>query len=261
MVKCVSYLKPTAGFNPRLCEYHIAKMLKRTRRRVVEEEVTEIVSDDGFEAWEKQQREKRERMKFEQNRMDSFPSWWLHRHHLDVSDARRLAKAGFYCTFGGITECFSCELCKTSSFWRQHDPETVHREERPNCEFITVITGQSDNVPKGLSVLRRFQSFVSNKSKQNQDIKQSNNNQIKSHSGNEHLEPYTGGKPKRFGENETSDEKQKNNIEVISRPSLPILSKVDKPQEEEVYKLEPLTDKIQNDIKKTLAHIREKHHR
>ena len=84
-------------------------------------------------------------MKYEHNWLDSFYSCWLPVHQLEASVAPCLAKAGFYCTFGDYTKCFSCGLCKPLFFWREgHDPETVHREERPNCEFIT---GQSDNVP------------------------------------------------------------------------------------------------------------------
>ena len=123
-------------------------MLTRTRRRVVEEEVTEVVNPNSFEAWMKQEREERERMKFERTRMESFPSWWLDIYHLDVSVVERLAEAGFYCTYPwnlGNTECFSCRLSKHWSFWREgHDPETVHREDSPDCKFIT---GQSNNVP------------------------------------------------------------------------------------------------------------------
>ena len=123
-------------------------MWTRTRRRVVEEEVTEIVSDDfDIEAWrereERQRRKQRERMKYEHNRLHSFDSWWLHKYKLDVSDAQCLAKAGFYSRFGD-TECFSCGLSKHVTFWKEGpDPETVHRQESPDCEFIT---GQSDNV-------------------------------------------------------------------------------------------------------------------
>ena len=107
---------------------------KTTRRRVVEEEVTEVVSLEE---------EKRQRMKYEQKRLDSF-ALSLHKFFvLDVSVAQRLAKAGFYCSLGN-TECFSCGLSQPLSFWKEgHDPETVHREESPNCKFIT---GQSDNV-------------------------------------------------------------------------------------------------------------------
>ena len=121
-------------------------MLRRTRRRrVVEEEVIEIVSDDSIEVWIKQkERKERERMKYEWNRLDSFDSSWLDKYKLDVSVAQRLAKTGFY-AWSGNTKCFWCGLCKSSYFWEEgHDPETVHREESPDCKFIT---GQSDNVP------------------------------------------------------------------------------------------------------------------
>ena len=85
-------------------------------------------------------------MKYEQNRLDSFSSWWLDSHHLPVSVTRRLAKEGiYYSSYGGYTECFSCELRRTRSFRREdHDPEKVHRKESPNCLFVT---GKSDNVP------------------------------------------------------------------------------------------------------------------
>ena len=123
--------------------------------------MTEVVSPNSFEVYLKQEREERERreredrqrrereerewMKYEQNRLDSFPSWWLHRYKLDVSVAVRLAKAGFYRLWFGDTQCFSCGLRINLSFWQEGlDPETVHRVESPNCEFIT---GQSDNVP------------------------------------------------------------------------------------------------------------------
>ena len=120
-----------------------------------------------------------------------FDPWWLD-DQLDVSVAQCLAKAGFYCTFTGNTECFSCGLWEPSSFWREgQDPEKVHREERPDCKFVT---GQSDNVP--------------------------------------------------------IDATQKSKIKVISQPSLPSLSEPDTRQEEEVYKLEPLKDKIENQIEK-----------
>ena len=85
-----------------------------------------------------------ESMKYEQNRLNSFTSLWLALYQFDVSVAQRLAKAGFYYWSLGNTQCFSCGLSKHQSFWQQHDPETVHREESPNCKFIT---GQSENVP------------------------------------------------------------------------------------------------------------------
>ena len=108
-----------------------------TRRRVVEEEVTEVInSTNGADS-------RKEWMKFEKNRLDSFPLWSLNHHRLDVSDAERFIRAGFYCYAFG-TECFSCGLRKHRSFWLEgHDPETVHRAERPNCEFVK---GAGDNV-------------------------------------------------------------------------------------------------------------------
>ena len=82
-------------------------------------------------------------MKYEKKRLDSFPLWSLNHHRLDVSDARRFTRAGFYYYAFG-TECFSCGLRKHRSFWLEgHDPDTVHRSERPNCEFVK---GQRDSV-------------------------------------------------------------------------------------------------------------------
>ena len=53
-------------------------MLTRVSRRVVEEEVTEVVGDDSIVALiEREEREERERMKYERNRLDSFPSFWI----------------------------------------------------------------------------------------------------------------------------------------------------------------------------------------
>ena len=99
--------------------------------------MTEVINntngDDSRKKW----------MKFEKNRLDSFPLWSLNHHRLDVSDAERFIRAGFYCYAFG-TECFSCGLRKHRSFWLEgHDPETVHRTERPNCEFVK---GAGDNV-------------------------------------------------------------------------------------------------------------------
>ena len=160
-------------------------------------------------------------MKSEQNRLNSFNSWWLEENQLDVSDVQRFAKAGFYLRLS-YTACFSCGLSKDLSFWREgHDPETVHREESPDCKFIT---GQSDNVPVDIklqensktssdtSVPRvsgptRFPTAKSNKSKQNQEVRQPNDNQTKLHSGSQQLKPDTGTKPKRTGENENSETK------------------------------------------------------
>ena len=142
-------------------------------------------------------------MKYEENRLDSFDSSWLVYYQLDVSVAERLAKAGFY-KLSINTVCFSCGLCKRLSFWQEgHDPETVHREESPDCKFIT---GQSGNVPidnelSAASGPRRFQNLTSNKSQQNQEVKKANNNQIKLRSEDQQLESGTGAKPKRIGEN------------------------------------------------------------
>ena len=117
-------------------------MLTRIRRRVVEEVVMEFFSPNSYEAWIKQR--VRERMKYEQNRLDRFTTGWLDYYQLDVSVAQRLAKAGFYCLGLGYTECFSCGLSKDLYFWKEgHHPGTVHRTESPDCKFIT---GQSDNV-------------------------------------------------------------------------------------------------------------------
>ena len=175
----------------------------------------------------RRERERRERMNFERNRLDSFPSWWSDEYQLDVSVAQRLAKAGFCCSFGSI-KCFSCGLWKDPTFWKQHDPETVHREERPNCKFVT---GQSDNVPIGLSVLRRFQIFISNTFKQNKEIEQQDYNHTKLRSENQQL------KAEQITKNENPDEKQKkHNINFITKPSLPSVSKCDKPQEDKFTK-------------------------
>ena len=87
----------------------------------------------------------REMMRFEKNRLDSFPSQWLNHHHLDVNVVKRLTKAGFYYKPIGGTQCFSCGWSKPVSFWlEEHDPETVHSKRRSTCEFVQ---GQSQNVP------------------------------------------------------------------------------------------------------------------
>ena len=86
----------------------------------------------------------REMMRFEKNRLDSFPSQWLN-HQLDVNVVKCLAKAGFYYKPIGGTQCFSCGWHKPVSFWQEeHDPEEVHSKRRPNCKFVQ---GQSQNVP------------------------------------------------------------------------------------------------------------------
>ena len=216
-------------------------MLTRTRRRVVEEEVTEVVSHDfNIEAWRKVEQERRNRMKYERKRRHSFDPMWLKLCQLDVGVAQRLAKAGFYCD-DGYTWCFSCGLCKPLYFWLKvrRSPETVHREESPGCKFIT---GQSD---KSLNVLRRFQIFISNIFKQNEEIEQPDNNQTKLRSEDQQLESDT--KRKQITENENSDEKQKENIKAISQHPLPSVAEPDKP--EEVYKHETLKDRSQYQTK------------
>ena len=88
-------------------------------------------------------------MKYEKNRRDSFDPIWLEHYLLDATFAHELAEAGFYCVLeGGDSVCFSCGLRKSSFFWgeRSSDPNTLHREESPNCKFIS---GHSDNVPIG----------------------------------------------------------------------------------------------------------------
>ena len=111
------------------------EMFVTTKRRVVEEEVTEFIN---VKEREKQMREK---MKFLENRLHSFPRLSL---LLEPNfDKLRLAIAGFYNHDNLWTKCFSCGLWKTWSFWREgHDPETVHRTESPNCDFL-----KGDNVP------------------------------------------------------------------------------------------------------------------
>ena len=112
-------------------------MLVTTKRRVVEEEVTRFIN---VEEHEKRMREK---MKYEENRLHSFPSFKIAKQWLNSAVKRRLAKAGFFFYGSDSTECSSCGLRKPLSFWRwAHDPETVHRTESPNCDFF-----KGDNVP------------------------------------------------------------------------------------------------------------------
>ena len=104
-------------------------MLVTTKRRVVEEEVTRFINVV------KREKQMREKMKCEENRLNSFPTI--------TYDTRRLAKAGFYYNLDGITECFSCGLLKALFFWEKgYDPEQVHRTRRPNCDFF-----KGGNVP------------------------------------------------------------------------------------------------------------------
>ena len=131
-----------------------SSMLVMQRRQVMEEEVTEVISDDSsFEAVVQEiinlqeghgQEQEQEQMNYEQNRRDSFSSWWLDNFGLDDGIADRLTKAGFYCR-GFVTRCFSCELSESAYFWQDgHEPDRVHREKRPDCLFVK---GQSNNVP------------------------------------------------------------------------------------------------------------------
>ena len=206
--------------------------------------MTEVVGLNSIEAYLKREHE---HMKFEQNRLDSFDSRWFDVYQ-EANVPGRLARAGFYRTHGDYTECFSCGLSKHLSFWwMAHDPEKIHREERPNCKFIT---GQSDNVPMGLSVVRRFQIFINNIFNQNEEIEQPDNNQTKLRSENQQLEVDTGTKAEQITENENSDEKQWDYIKPISQPSLPGVLKPDKPQEKKVNIIKRLKEKFQTQIKK-----------
>ena len=213
-------------------------------------------------------------MKYEQNRLDSFPSRWLHRHQFDISVVQHLAKAEFY-AWGRNTECFSCEH---SSFWRKRiDPEVVHRKESPDCTFIT---GQSDNVPidGGMRYEQnRLDSFDSRWSHRHQLEVSVAQHLAKAgflHWGDA-ITCFSCGlwKPSYFwrkgidpetvhreespdcefitgqSDNVPRNAKKQNKIEFINKPSLSGVSEPDKPQEEEVYKLEPLKDKSQNQIK------------
>ena len=109
------------------------------RRQCLKDEMPQVNIDQDFSLT------LREMMRFEKNRLDSFPSQWLNHHQLDVSVVKRLAKAGFYYKPIGGTQCFSCGWHKPASFWQEgHDPKEVHSKRRPNCKFVQ---GQSQNVP------------------------------------------------------------------------------------------------------------------
>ena len=136
----------------------VLNMLMAMRRRV-EEEVTRVISDETLRKHEKLLRERNERMRYEKNRLDSFDSPWF---KLDLSIAQHLAKAGFYLggAFTKHTVCFLCGLRKHLSFWQQgHDPVTVHRRERPDCQFIN---GRSNKVP--ISAENRDNKKITSKS-------------------------------------------------------------------------------------------------
>ena len=114
-----------------------------------EEKVTEVINESSIKrTWKKwithEKKERKNRMKYEQNRLDSFNEFWLDHLQLNIRVAKRLEKAGFYRTFSH-TGCFSCGLRTSLSFWKEgYDPEMVHCEERPDCKFLR---GQSDNCP------------------------------------------------------------------------------------------------------------------
>ena len=115
-------------------------MFLTRRRRVVKEEVTQVIGNNTSD-----DETLRELMKEEKNRRCSFPSRCFDFFLLDVNVTRRLAAAGFYYNNSGLTVCFSCGLWKSLMFWKEgHDPETVHLTERPLCKFLN---GASDNVP------------------------------------------------------------------------------------------------------------------
>ena len=131
--KCERFVKETNLWFLSIDILKSVKMLVTSKRQVVEEEVTRFINVKEY------QKQMREKMKYEQNRLNSFlaHSIW----HIGP-DKRRLAKAGLYCDHNGNTKCFSCGLFKRMSFWEEEDPETVHRVLKPNCKFI-----KGDNVP------------------------------------------------------------------------------------------------------------------
>ena len=105
-------------------------MFVTTKRRVVEEEVTEFID---VKEREKQIREK---MRYERNRLNSFPVHWLYW----IGLRQRFAKAGFYYDSNDNIRCYSCGLIEP---WRGgHDLERIHRTKRPNCDFF-----KGDNIP------------------------------------------------------------------------------------------------------------------
>ena len=112
-----------------------------TRKRVVEEEVTKVISYTNSHYYTR-----RARMKDEHNRQESF-AWLVNQGVLDDCSMQNLAKAGFYFSSTAIsaTECFACGLGKPLGFWLDgNDPATVHRKEGPNCKYIN---GHCDNAP------------------------------------------------------------------------------------------------------------------
>ena len=114
----------------------VKMLVTRRRVRVVEEEVTEVITNTNNTDT------RRELKRYEKNRLETFPSWLCDSYKVNP---QHLARAGFYCTESGGTECFSCGMWKYSSYWQEgHDPDAVHHKERPNCLFVN---GLSDNVP------------------------------------------------------------------------------------------------------------------
>ena len=110
-----------------------------TKRRVVQEEVAQYVSNDYLERKKKEPYEPMMKYEQDQDRLDSFSE------SRDVYFKKRIAKAGFYCSPGGRSIGFSTRQRKRwTLFGKEHDPETVYGSERPNSKFIT---GQCDIVP------------------------------------------------------------------------------------------------------------------
>ena len=119
-------------------------------RRVVEEEVTQVITDTNSDANQKKW------MQWEENRLDSLSSW-SNQPHLNVQD---LARAGFYRPWGHYTECFSCGLRTDMAFWLgDKDPETVHSELRPNCEFVKQLRDLSEAMKYEQNRLDTFASW------------------------------------------------------------------------------------------------------
>ena len=142
-------------------------------------------------------------MKYEQSRRDSFPLWWFYRHQIPISFEWRLTAAGFYWygskSLGGYTRCFSSGLDIPPYFWEKgHDPDTVHRERRPNCNFVK---GKSNNVP--LETLKQKVikcCFNEPEGDEEEDDEEEDDNQIKLHSGTKQLDTCRSIKPEPFKE-------------------------------------------------------------
>ena len=129
-------------------------MLVTGRRRIVEEEVTQVItntnSDDNWKTL----------MKYEENRLDSFKLLHTNQPHLDMNLVQRLARAGFYRPHGLYTECFSCGLREDVAFTLGgKDPEKVHNELRPNCGFVKQLGKLRDQMKYELNRLYSFPSW------------------------------------------------------------------------------------------------------